>query len=94
MSAERHRETATGPVGHLRRLQAAWKKAAARRAADGLPVRSLRTLLDDLSGATPNRLLLSGHVQSPTTARTPVRKRAFRLPGVKPDQGVPGRLPG
>ncbi len=64
---------------------------------DGLPVRSSRTLLDDLSGMVLNQLHLPGHVECLlflVTAPTPVQERAFQLLGVMPDQCVPARLPG
>ena len=64
---------------------------------DGLPVRSFRTLLDDLSGMALNQLRMPGHGECLlflVTATTPVHERAFRLLGVMPDQCVPARLPG
>jgi len=72
-------------------------RAADRRTPDGLPVHSLRTLLDDLPGMALNQLRLPGHDETlpcVVTAPTRVQKRAFQLPGVKPDQNVPIGLTG
>ncbi len=72
-------------------------RADTKRTVDGLPVHSLRTLLDDLSGLALNQLRLPGHGDSlltVVTKPTPVQKRAFRLLGVKPDRNVPIRMTG
>ncbi len=84
------------PVEKARPSESARRKAASKRTADGLPVHSFRTLLDDLSGVVLNQMRLPGEGEnrlSVVTTPTPVQKRAFQLLGVKPDQNVPIRLP-
>ena len=85
------------PVEKARPSPSAHSKAVPRRTADGLPPRSFRTLLDDLSGVVLNQVRLPGHTEnllSVVTTPTPVQARAFQFLGIKPGQHVPKRLPG
>ncbi len=85
------------PVERAEVSERAKARANTKRTPDGLPVHSLRTLLDDLSGMALNQLRLPGHGDSLLTVVTtpaPVRERAFGLLGVKPDRNVPMRMTG
>lgn len=82
------RASRSSPVARAQRSAHARAKDASKHTADGLPVHSFRTLLDDLSTlayniahtpANPNaRLVL-------TTRPTPLQAKAFALLGVNPD---------
>jgi len=77
--------------------ESAKDRADTRLTPDGLPVHGLRTLLDDLPAMALNQLRLPGHGESlltVVTTPTRARKRAFGLPGVKPDRNVPIRMTG
>jgi hypothetical protein len=69
-------------VAKAERSDAAQRKAATKRTADGGPVHSLRSLLDDLATVTRN---VMGMVQSPDATfvlypkLTPAQDRAFKL---------------
>ena len=69
-------------------------KAATKRTADGLPVHSFATLLDDLSTLTLNTVKVAGKKRDVTfeasAKPTAVQKRALELLGV--DAAVAGRL--
>ena len=83
------------PVEAAEVPEGARAKASRRRTADGLPVHSLRTLLADLSTVVLNQLRLPGQGDSllpVITTPTALRKRAFQLLGVRPDQQVPIRM--
>ena len=61
--------------------------ACSRRNADGDPVHSLRTFIDDLATITRNTVAprLSGAKPFQVTTRlTPLRRRAFKLLGATP----------
>ena len=80
------------PVGEVRSLESARRKAATGRTGDGLPVLSFRTLLDGLPGVMLDRFRLPGHgdsLLSVITTPTPAQEQAFPLSGVKPDRNVP-----
>ncbi len=69
-------------------------RAASKLTADGHPVHSFRTLMEDLSTMVLNQLRLPGQESSLisiVTSPTPVQARAFALLGVKPDYKVPIR---
>jgi hypothetical protein len=71
------------PVAPARRSTGAAKKAATHRAADGTPIHSFRTLLDDLSSIVRNRCRTRGQDDGPTftltTTPTPEQRRALDL---------------
>ena len=70
-------------------------RADSKLTADGLPVHSFRTLLEDLSTMVLNQLRLPGQESSLisiVTSPTPVQARAFALLGVKPNHKVPIRM--
>lgn len=78
------------PVAPAVRSAAALDKASRRRTADGLPVHSLRTLLDDLATVARNTVATSADGAGESactfttyTLPTPLQKRAFDLLGVK-----------
>ncbi len=92
---ERARAQRNSPVEAAEVPEGARAKASRRRTADGLPVHSLRTLLADLSTVVLNQLRLPGQGDSllpVITTPTALRKRAFQLLGVRPDQQVPIRM--
>ena len=62
-------------------------KAGSKRNADGDPVHSLRTLIDDLATITRNTVtphLAGAEPFQVTTRPTPLQRKAFKLLGVKP----------
>jgi hypothetical protein len=71
------------PVAPARRSMAADHKAATHTLADGTPVHSFRTLLEDLSSIVRNRCRPRGEEDAPTfeitTTPTPEQGRAFDL---------------
>lgn len=76
-------------VAKAGRSAAAQTKDASKRAADGLPAHSFRTLLKDLATLTLNvahSSLNPGATLSIITRPTPVQDKAFRLLGVNPDR--------
>ncbi len=80
------------PVAPAQPSPAAQSKAATRVTAEGLPVHSFRTRLDDLASLALNQVRLRGPANrrlTLVTQPTAVQKRAFELLGVKPDRGVP-----
>jgi hypothetical protein len=85
---EQARATRASPVAKAVRSSHARTKDASRRADDGLPLHSFRTLLQDLGTLTYNithtRLNPSAKIVL-TTRPTPLQDKAFRLLGVKPD---------
>lgn len=72
------------PVAPARRSQAARHKDGTRRAVDGLPLHSFRTLLEDLAGIVKNRIAVgkTGVSIELTTIPTVLQRRAFELLGV------------
>ncbi len=77
----------------MRQRTTAVKKAQTRETPGGLPVHSLRTLIDDLSsvirppGAGRERATI-------VTRRTRLQSRAFELPEINPDRTVPMDMTG
>lgn len=78
-AAKAHRD----PVAPARRSQAADHKAATHRLANGTPVHSFRTLLEDLSSMVRNTCRTSRDADAPTfavvTTPTPEQRRALDL---------------
>jgi hypothetical protein len=72
------------PVAPAQRSPSALAKAATKATADGGPVHSLRTLLDDLATIAANRIQPVGDLPAFTqiTTPAPVQRRAFELLGV------------
>jgi hypothetical protein len=85
---EQARATRASPVAKAVRSSHARTKDVSRRADDGLPLHSFRTLLQDLGTLTYNithtRLHPSAKIVL-TTRPTPLQDKAFQLLGVKPD---------
>jgi hypothetical protein len=79
------RESVVAPA---KRSEGALRKARTKRAADGLPVHSFRTLLADLGTLTLNHcvqpLLHAKHELTILATPTPVQQRAFELLGFSP----------
>jgi hypothetical protein len=74
----------TSPVAKAKVSPAARRKAARKRAADGQPVHSFRTLLQDLANLTRNNVRFGDARPTTILARpTPIQTRAFQLLGVK-----------
>ena len=75
------------PVAKAVRSEQAKTKDASKRAEDGLPLHSFRTLLKDLATLTYNiaRTGANPHAQIAITARpTPIQAKAFELLGLSP----------
>ena len=72
------------PVAPAQRSPSALAKDATKVTADGAPVHSLATLLDDLATITANRIQPAGSLPGFTviTTPTPVQRRALELLGV------------
>ena len=72
------------PVAPARRSPSALAKAATKATAEGGPVHSLTTLLDDLATVAANHIQPVGGLPTFTliTTPTPVQRRAFELLGV------------
>ena len=67
-------------------------KADTKITSDGLPVNSMRTLLDHLGSLTLNQIALTGnpdHTFNVTTEPTPVQQRAFQLLELDPKKMFP-----
>ena len=80
--AERARRSIVAPA---QRSAAAQAKARTKRTADGQPVHSFRTLLDDLATLSKNRVRLAGSDDAEfyqLTEATPMQRQAFELLGV------------
>jgi len=74
----------TSPVAKAKVSPAARRKAASKRAADGQPVHSFRTLLQDLANLTRNNVRFGDARPTTILARpTPTQTRAFSLLGLK-----------
>ena len=68
------------------------QKADTKITPDGLPVNSMRTLLDHLGSLTLNQIALTGnpeHTFNVTTEPTPVQQRAFQLLKLDPKKMFP-----
>jgi hypothetical protein len=78
------RAARTSPVAPAQRSPSALAKAATKATADGGPVHSLATLLDDLATVAANHIQPVGGPTGFTiiTTPTPVQRRAFELLGV------------
>ena len=86
---EQARATRASPVTKAVRSDHAKAKDASKRADDGLPLHSFRTLLQDLGtlayNITHTRLNADAKIVI-TTRPTPLQDKAFRLLGVNPDR--------
>ena len=72
------------PVAKAKPSPAAKRKAATKRADDGLPVHSFRTLLADLATLTRNTVRLGRAAHFPLLATpTEIQRRALDLLGLK-----------
>ena len=82
----------TSPVQKAEVSGSAKQKADTKITPDGLPVNSMRTLLDLLGSLTLNQIALAGnpeHTFNVTTEPTPVRQRAFQLLELDPREMFP-----
>jgi DDE family transposase len=79
------------PVAPARRSPSALAKDATKHAADGAPVHSLATLLDDLATIVASRIQPTGDLPAFTiiTTPTPLQRRALELLGVSHRLGYP-----
>jgi Transposase DDE domain len=74
----------SSPVGKAKVSPAARRKAISRRAEDGQPVHSFRTLLQDLANLTRNSVRFGDARPTTILSRpTPTQIRAFKLLGLK-----------
>ena len=83
------------PVKSAEVSQAAEAKAAGKRTPEGLPVQSLRTLLEHLGTLALNRVTLTRddpHELELLTQKTPLQAAAFALLGVDPARIVSSKL--
>ncbi len=70
------------PVAPARRSPSALAKASRKRGADGAPVHSFATLLDELGTLTRNTVLFAGGARiNKLSLPTPLQRRAFELIG-------------
>ncbi len=77
----------TTPVAPAERSPTTRRKLATRRTAEGFPLHSFRTLLDDLSSVALNTVTLPGTCPAELTIMTeptPLQQRAFELLDVRP----------
>ncbi len=84
------------PVAPAQTSPSADRKAATKQTAEGLPVPSFRTLLEDLSSVVLNTVRLPGPAAAQVpivTQPTPLQHRAFSLLEVNPNQIVPMSVP-
>ena len=85
------------PVAPAEVSEAAAAKAASKRTPEGLPVQSLRTLLEHLGTLTLNRVTLTPedpHEFDLLARKTPLQAKAFELLGVDPERVVSSKLTG
>ena len=85
------------PVEPARVSRAAEAKADTKRTPDGLPVQSLRTLLEHLGSLTLNQVTLpqdDQHEFQLLARPTPLQAKAFALLGVDPDKVVSSKMAG
>jgi hypothetical protein len=74
----------SSPVAKAKVSPAARPKALRKRAEDGLPVHSFRTLLQDLANLTRNSVRFGDALPLTILAKpTPTQTRAFNLLGLK-----------
>ena len=82
----------TSPVQKAEVSDSAKLKADTKITPDGLPVNSMRTLLDHLGSLTLNQIALTGnpeHTFNVTTEPTPIQQRAFQLLELDPKKMFP-----
>ena len=85
----------TSPVQPARTSEQARRKSASRTSAEGLPVHSLPTLLEDLATLTLNTVHLPDNPENGFTVATqptPLQRRAFGLLDVDPAKMFPVRV--
>ena len=85
------------PVQRAKVSDGARAKAAAKITRDGLPVRSMPTLLDDLATLVLNQIALPtlpDHPFAVATEPTPLQRRAFELLDVEPNKSDSMTSPG
>ena len=85
------------PLQPARTSERARRKSATRRTAEGLPVHSLPTLMDDLATLALNTVHLPDNPENRFTVATqptPLQRRAFELLNVDPANNVPSTRPG
>ena len=83
------------PVQPARTSERARRKSATKTTAEGLPVHSLSTLLDDLATLSLNTVHLPDNPDSRfavATQPTPLQRRAFKLLNVDPGKMFPVRV--
>ena len=86
------RSARASPVAPAEVSESARDKAASKRTADGLPVHSFRTLLEDLATLTLNEVSLPGNPELalPLLAvPTKLQGRAFELLNIDPARMLP-----
>ena len=87
----------TSPVQPARTSKRARCKSASKTTAEGLPVHSLRSLLDDLATLALNTVHLPDNPENRfavVTQPTPLQRRVFELLDVDPGKMFPVRVPG
>jgi len=85
----------TSPVQPARTSEQARRKSASRTTAEGLPVHSVATLLEDLATLTLNTVHLPDNPENRFTVATqptPLQRRAFELLDVDPAKMFPVRV--
>ena len=83
------------PVQPARTSERARRKSASRTTAEGLPVHSVATLLEDLATLTLNTVHLPDNPENRFTVATqptPLQRRAFELLDVDPAKMFPVRV--
>ena len=86
----------SSPVQKAEVSDSAKHKADTKITQDGLPVNSMRTLLDHLGSLTINQIALAGnpdHTFNVATAPTPLQQRAFQLLQLDPNKMFPVDIP-
>ena len=82
----------TSPVQKAEVSDSAKQKADTKTTSDGLPVNSMRTLLDHLGSLTLNQIALAGNPEQTfhvATEPTPIQQRAFQLLDLDPKRMFP-----
>lgn len=91
---ESARTQRSSPVQKAMPSQQARRKTATKTTADGLPVHSLPTLLDDLATLSVNVMTLANNTNHPftiVTQPTPLQSQVFKRLGVNPAKMFPVR---
>lgn len=86
----------TSPVQKAEVSDSAKQKADTKLTQDGLPVNSMRSLLDHLGSLSLNQVALAGnpeHTFNVTTEPTPLQQRAFQLLELDPNKMFPVDIP-